>query len=239
MSRLFKIFPPEVRTFFSPRPLNFSLSGSTARYSSRQRSSLQPYFPEGIPRIAALRQTHGSQILIIKEGQEEGESDDYPEGDGLLTHIPGVALTVRTADCLPVFLCDPVQKAVGIVHAGWKGTSKGIVSKAVRMMQEGFGSSPADIRAGLGPGIRSCCYAVGSEFQDVFPGQLEARQGQLFLDLAGANLMQLLAAGVTEQNVEDVRQCTCCQPDYYSFRRQGKAAGRHLALIILSGDKGL
>jgi YfiH family protein len=92
-------------------------------------------------------------------------------GDGLITDTPGLLVAVLTADCLPVIVADPKRRAVGVFHAGWRGTVKRIVEKGVGEMRKHFGSDPAQLRAAIGPGIRNCCYQVGPEVRNAFESQ--------------------------------------------------------------------
>jgi YfiH family protein len=92
-------------------------------------------------------------------------------GDGLITRTPGIVLGILTADCLPVLLVDPKRRAVGIFHAGWRGTVKRIVEKGVGEMRRNFGSRSAELKAAIGPGIRACCYEVGPEVREQFESQ--------------------------------------------------------------------
>ena len=94
-------------------------------------------------------------------------------GDGLITQTPGLLLAILTADCLPVILVDAKRRAVGVFHAGWRGTVKRIVEKGVGEMQRCFGTRPGDIRAAIGPGVHGCCYAVGPEVRTQFESQFE------------------------------------------------------------------
>ncbi|HYL13310.1 MAG TPA: peptidoglycan editing factor PgeF [Terriglobales bacterium] len=116
--------------------------------------------------LITLRQVHSDLIHRI---------DSVPEhpvvGDGLVTDIPGVLIAVQTADCLPVALVDTKRRAVGVFHAGWRGTMKRVVEKGVGEMRRWFGSRPQDIRASIGPGIHKCCYEVGEEVRAKFQSQ--------------------------------------------------------------------
>jgi YfiH family protein len=94
-------------------------------------------------------------------------------GDGLITQTPGILLAILTADCLPVILVDRKQRAVGVFHAGWRGTVKRIVEKGVGEMYRWFGTAPGDLRAAIGPGVHSCCYEVGPEVRSQFASQFE------------------------------------------------------------------
>ncbi|MBZ5510342.1 MAG: peptidoglycan editing factor PgeF [Acidobacteriia bacterium] len=115
-----------------------------------------------------MRQVHSSVIHRV---------DELPaqplQGDGLVTNRPGIVLAVRVADCLPVLMADPVRRAVGAFHAGWRGTLARVVEKGVGEFRRQFGSDPADMKAAIGPGIHRCCYEVSEELRDKFESQFE------------------------------------------------------------------
>ncbi len=116
--------------------------------------------------LVTLRQIHSDLIHCVSELPKEALV-----GDGLITRMPGTLLAIQTADCLPVILVDPKQKAVGVFHAGWRGTVKRIVEKGVGEMRRYFGTLPRNIKAAIGPGIHACCYEVGSEVRQQFESQ--------------------------------------------------------------------
>jgi YfiH family protein len=116
--------------------------------------------------LVTLRQIHSDIIYAVTEVPAQPLV-----GDGLVTNTPGLLLAVQTADCLPVILVDPKKRAVGVFHAGWRGTVKRIVEKGVGVMRLHFGSRPGDLEAAIGPGVRNCCYAVGEEVRDNFRSQ--------------------------------------------------------------------
>jgi YfiH family protein len=118
------------------------------------------------PQLVTLRQIHSDIIHLVSKSPEQSLA-----GDGLITNTPGILLGVLTADCLPVTLVDARRRAVGVFHAGWRGTVKRIVEKGVGEMHRWFGSKPSDLRAAIGPGIRGCCYEVGPELQTQFESQ--------------------------------------------------------------------
>ncbi len=118
--------------------------------------------------LVTLRQIHSDLIHCVSEVPEAGLT-----GDGLITRTPGLLLAVLTADCLPVILADTKRRAVGVFHAGWRGTVKRIVEKGVGEMQRRFGTRPRDLRAAIGPGVHACCYAVGPEVRVQFESQFE------------------------------------------------------------------
>jgi polyphenol oxidase len=121
--------------------------------------------------MVTLRQVHSDLIHRV------GEPSNRPcAGDGLITCTPGSLLAVQTADCLPVILVDKKRKAVGVFHAGWRGTLKRIMEKGVGEMRRWFGSEPGDLNAALGPCIRGCCYQVGPEVKAKFESQFAYAQ---------------------------------------------------------------
>jgi len=129
-----------------------------------QRASRRP--AHGDWSLVTLRQIHSDIIHCISEIPKE-----HLAGDGLITNRPGILLGVLAADCLPVILVDPKRRAVGVFHAGWRGTLKRIVEKGAGEMHRWFGTKASDLRAAIGPGIRGCCYQVGPELRAKFESQ--------------------------------------------------------------------
>lgn len=124
--------------------------------------------------LTNLRQVHSDLIHCVSHAPEHPLA-----GDGLITNTPGLLLAVLTADCVPVIVVDREHRAVGVFHAGWRGTVKRIVEKGVGEMRKHFGSNPLQLRAAIGPGIRNCCYQVGPEVKDTFQAQF-AYASELF-----------------------------------------------------------
>lgn len=156
--------------------------------------------------------------------------------DALVTGEKGLPLAVFTADCLPVFLYDAVSGAVGLAHAGWRGSAKKVTTRAVELMREKFGTLPEGLYAGFGPAIRSCCFEVGDDFEGVFPGYLDKRGGRNYLNLAQANKDELLSLGVRKENISDCGVCTRCHKEsFFSYRREKENAGRMISLVMLKG----
>ena len=127
--------------------------------------------------LVTLRQIHSDIIHLVNAVPAQPLT-----GDGLVTATPNLLIAIQTADCLPVILADPRQRAVGVFHAGWRGTVKRIVEKGVGEMRRWFGSRPHDLRAAIGPGVHSCCYEVGEEVREQFESQFEYA-GRLFHEL--------------------------------------------------------
>jgi polyphenol oxidase len=132
--------------------------------------------PTNLP-LVTLRQIHSDIIHSV-----DSPAASPLVGDGLVTNTPGLLLGIQTADCLPIILVDPRHRAVGVFHAGWRGTLKRIVEKGVGEMLRRFGSQPRDLKAAIGPGIHGCCYDVGPEVRDQFASQF-AYAAKLFREV--------------------------------------------------------
>jgi hypothetical protein len=136
----------------------------SALTATSERKKPRPSSPQRYA-LVTLRQIHSDLIHRITE---IAKTNTPLAGDGMVTNAPGILLGILTADCLPVILADPKRRAVGVFHAGWRGTAKRIVEKGVGEMHRWFGSEPHDLRAAIGPGIRRCCYEVGPEVRSTF-----------------------------------------------------------------------
>ena len=219
-----------VSTLVTDRSLDFKLN-SSAQLSQKQKEILSRAIGRSIEHAAYLNQVHGNTVIPV--GQNFFSMDFLPEADGLMTDQPNLPLLIRTADCLPVFIFDPVKKGIGLVHAGWRGSRKEIVKNAVELMQRHWQTQPSRLKIVFGPSIRKCCYQVGGEFRDYFPQEVEQRPGGFYLDLVEANRNQLFGAGGEEDNIFDCGICTCCDRRFFSYRREGRDAGRMISLIML------
>lgn len=163
-----------------------------------------------------------------------------PERDGIYTNEPGVALVCFSADCTPILLHDPVRHAAAAVHAGWRGTAKGIAARCVEAMSRDFGTDPADLQAAIGPCIGPCCFETGPEVRDAMLSSLGEEAAQFirqegekfFPDLKQLNALWLRRSGV--KTIDISRDCTRCQPDrFWSHRLTGQARGSLAAIIML------
>lgn len=131
--------------------------------------------------LITLKQIH-SDIIHVVRTSDPGQL----VGDGLVTNAPGILLAVQTADCFPVMLVDQKNKAVGVFHAGWRGTVKRIAGKGLGVMQREYGTRPQDVHAAIGPGIQRCCYEVGEEVRSEFESQFDYAR-ELFQELYSPN----------------------------------------------------
>jgi len=195
--------------------------------------------------LVSLRQVHGDRVVIFDGDLRKVEELWREEGDSLITQAPGFALGVFTADCLPIFLYDPTQQAIGIVHAGWRGTARGVTKKAVEKMKAVFHCQGAEILVAMGPCIGPCCYEVDGPVKEAFeengfPWESLShprREGKWFLDLYRANFLLLEASGIRRERIEVLKACTSCRRDtFYSYRNADKMEGRQLNFIALRKD---
>jgi len=187
--------------------------------------------------VVTARQVHGLSLALVDE-RHKGKV--IPDTDGLLTSTPGLYLMLRFADCVPLVLYDPVRNAVGLLHAGWKGSIMGIAFKAVEFMQEAFGSRPEEVVAGVGPSIGPCCYEVGEDVAGLArefwpnPPILHTPQGRMHLDLWELNRQWLIKAGVKKVEVAGI--CTRCRnEEFFSHRASGGLTGRFAVVVGLNG----
>jgi YfiH family protein len=184
------------------------------------------------PRLAKLEQVHKGKVANVTAKTDL--SSKIAGCDGAITNAKGVALMVMTADCLPIFLYDPEKHAIGIAHAGWRGTAEGIAKNVVNAMKAEFGSEPAKILIGFGPAIRQCCYEVSREFLVHFPGSVVKMAHKYYFDLAGENAEQLLSLGVNTKNMFDCGICTSCRSDeFYCYRKEADKTARMASVIML------
>jgi len=192
--------------------------------------------------VVSVKQVHGTDVLIV-DRPVSGSPAVEGGWDALVTDQPGVLLTVRTADCVPVLIHDPVRKIVAAVHAGWRGAVAGIVSKTLAAMAQRFGSQPASLCVGIGPSAGSCCYEVDEpvlgRLRDSYPGWRslvqETGSGTAKLNLRGLVRGQAQSAGVREDAIHSVSLCTICHPDlFHSYRREGVVRGTMVSGIMLS-----
>jgi YfiH family protein len=192
--------------------------------------------------LACLHQVQGDRVVSF-EGEEHHLEEIWgQEGDALITRAPGFGLGVFTADCLPIFLYDPLQGAIGVVHAGWRGTAKGVTRKAVERMKAEFSCRSTDMLAALGPCIGPCCLEVDGPVKIAFseggiPWNLVSQprgRDRWLLDLHQANIFLLETAGVPRANIQHLKICTSCRRDIlYSYRNADKTGGRQLNFIAL------
>jgi purine-nucleoside/S-methyl-5'-thioadenosine phosphorylase / adenosine deaminase len=209
--------------------------------------------------LVRVRQVHGAAVVVRRGGTPP--TDHLVEADILVSDDPATAVSVQTADCVPILLVDPRRRAVAAVHAGWRGLAAAAPAAAVLAMQDQFGSRPSDLIAAAGPSIGPCCYEVGSDvyerfalaspvsvaFQNWFHPSAQATirnramtkggvstptPGKWYFDCWRATRDQLVSTGIPSPQIHVIDLCTASHPDAFcSYRRDGSGAGRMAAAI--------
>jgi len=220
-----------------PELLTYSLCPGVEAFTTRRDARL-PY-----PVIQG-HQVHDARVAVItRPGMTREELEGY---DAFITDLPGVAIGVRTADCVPILLADPVRRVVAAVHSGWKGTVLRIARTTIDRMQADFGCRPEDLHAVIGPAIGPDSFQVGEEVVEKFrdagfplsriwsfqgPGDGRPMSGGHHIDLFQANRWILETCGVREITVSGIDTFT--DPSFYSARREGVHCGRNINAIKL------
>lgn len=209
-----EIFDGHVMGFFTEKELGTDVQGLTGR------------------RVYSPIQEHTGTVISVKNNLSPKVAD------AVITDRSDVLLGVQTADCVPILLFDRVKHVCAAVHAGWRGTAKGILKKTIKAMCDKYGCSAGEILLAIGPAIRWCCYEVGDDVVEAVSkatgsGEYHnVKDGMNCLDLQSANRFQALSMGVQEHHISVIEECTSCFPDrYYSYRRDGKATGRQGGFI--------
>lgn len=228
---------------FSPQNI-FSRRELSAFISERFKTSAAPV------EICEIKQAHGTDILSIKDGGDRislglNEFSWNAGSDGIFTDMPGIAVCVRTADCVPLLFAgnrgDGSGKIVGAVHAGWKGASGGIIKNVKNILKSDYGIGPEDIKVAVGPAICPACYEVGMDFFDTFTARNQSslnfftkkqENGKLFFDLKGFIKGELASNGFCHENISDTNKCNFEDASFYSFRR-GDVYGRQASFAVI------
>ncbi len=237
-----------VRHFFGTRP-----DGADPPGHNPVHDTLAEWASEGAHRrqnrrdttpitAVSVRQVHGTDSLVLDRIVAAKRAFDGA-WDALVTNCPRVLLTVRTADCVPLLVHDPVKRVVAAVHAGWRGAVAGIVGKTLQTMRRKFGSSPDSLRLGIGPSVGPCCYEVDGPVLDRLRANFRDWQsvarangrGTAMLDLRTLVRRQAELQGVRSERIRTVPVCTMCHPElFYSYRRDGTVNGSMLSGIMLT-----
>ena len=176
-----------------------------------------------------LHQVHGTQLVDASEWHA------HLSADALATDTPATRIAVKTADCVPILLADPVRKVVAAVHAGWRGTAAGIAARSVAAIGKRYGCRPADLLAAFGPSIGSCCFEVdpdaGQHFRAIFPDRNDLGR-RTTVDLSEANRRLLVQSGLDPSRIAHDAPCTCCGgAEFHSWRRD-RAPGKRMFAVI-------
>ena len=212
------------------------------RENFRRFSDALGFLPED---IVCSSQTHTANVRVMTEkdrGNGVTRPGVYEDVDGMITDVPGVVLATFYADCVPLYFVDPVHRAVGLSHSGWRGTAAGIGRVTVRKMQETYGTRPADIRSAIGPSICQECYEVSEdvilEFRDAFPKEnwkdlfYRKENGKYQLNLQKANRLIMMDAGIPAENISLPGICTFCNPEFLFSHRASKGRRGNLGAFL-------
>lgn len=229
------------------RPQNYAPHRGTGREEAiRWRQEVCRILGVSYDRLTSPSQVHGADVLVVEDLDigcgRDGRGSAVPNVDGLMTDRPDVPLILLSADCPLVCVYDPERRAVGAVHASWKGTVARAAEHLVHRMQAEFGSVPGRLVAGICPSAGPCCYEVGRDVLRIARTRLDDadgcfvhRDGRMYLDLWRANRQQLESAGVPGESIETAAMCTICDTRFWSHRRDGETAGRS-ALFVANGQ---
>ena len=199
-------------------------------------------------RMVVSYQTHTTNVRrVTREDEGKGviRERDYRNVDGLITDVPGITLVTFYADCVPLYLVDPVHHAIGLSHSGWRGTVRRMGQVTMDAMKEAFGTRPEDVTACIGPSICRDCFEVGEEVAEAFADAFDpkyrdalyranAKPGKYQLDLWKANEIIFQEAGVPKEQIHTTNICTMCNSDYlFSHRRVGEERGNLAAILSI------
>ncbi len=214
--------------------------GDDPRNVAGNWSRLRAMLPAGI-RFARVNQVHGGDIRIVTGG----DAAERPRADGMVTNERGIVLAIFTADCVPILMRSEEDRAVGAVHAGWRGVLAGIAVNAVCAIER-LGGRASRLRVALGPAIGMCCFEVDSSLATPFVEEIrlaanhvrEGRPGKAYLDLRGIIHDQLVEAGVPPDAIENAVLCTRCHSDRFFSRRAagGAVTGLQMSFIGLGPE---
>ena len=224
----------------------------TAPVVFKNRDALARQLGSSIEHESITDQMHTNHVYVVTEDDLGPilRPDKPPHRrsiDGLITDIPDVLLTAFGGDCPPIYIADPVRRAVGLVHAGWKGTLGKIPANAIERMAAQFGSDPRNLYTAIGPGICADCYEMGDEVYEQFSkewGRADAGRilrrypdGKYHLDLREANRLTLLEMGVSENHISVSNVCTMCNVDIFYSYRAHRMENEQAAMIVNRFDK--
>ena len=201
-------------------------------------------------------QVHGNEVSVV-HAHDRGKGcfdrqSAFQYTDGLVTNVRGILLTACYADCVPLYFYDPVKQAIGVAHAGWKGTTDQIAVRTIEVMEQQYGSARSDILAAIGPSIGKCCYEVENNvmrklnllFSErdyahrlCFPASYfyrDCENGKWKVCLKQYNRHIMIKAGILPDHIECTLWCTSCRPDlFFSYRKQAGVTGRMVSCLGL------
>jgi len=233
---------PELFCIFSTRIGGFSQneystmnmglnSGDNIDIVKKNRKQLFKMLKIDNKKLAIPKQIHSASVKKVTE------PGIYPDTDALFTNSQDVLLSVQTADCLPLFVYEPDQKVIAVIHAGWQVTLKGIVTRTLEVLINEYSIQVSNLKIAVGPGIQSSCFEVREDVYSKFPAEFLSKHEdseKRYLDLQSFVKNQFVSRGVLEKNIYIDSTCTHCDDDrYYSYRRDKNHSGRMMGIISL------
>jgi YfiH family protein len=223
--------------------ISYKVSDESLRVEEN-RLLLSQSLEMNLDKAVYLTQIHSDKVFKLDSSNLPKKGGSLGEGDALVTNLSKVPIYIMVADCLPILFYDQVHKAIGLAHAGWRGTVAQIGVKTLKAMTEAYGTNPADVKVVLGPAIGACCYEVGLDVKEKFDsfsyaGDVLEQSGKAHwkLDISEANARQLLEAGVTQDHLIRSNLCTVNHINlFYSHRADAgsnQPTGRFGAFIML------
>jgi YfiH family protein len=200
--------------------------------------------------LAGCWQVHGADVRIVNSAEEanpaENQLGDTVYCDVIVSNAIHVLAGVKTADCVPILMGDPVSRAFAAVHAGWRGTLASAVLVGVQRLNTEYGAKPEDLRVAIGASAGPCCYEVGAEVIDAFTKRFQdgerlftkTRPGHAKVDLLKANQDQMIAVGVRKERIHTAPICTMCRTDlFFSYRKEKSVNGKVGRLMAVVGRR--
>ena len=227
--------------------MNLSFSRESSRQNVeenyRRLAKAIGYEPE---RLVCSRQTHTTNVRVVTEedcGIGFCRSGEYDNIDGLVTNVPGIPLMTFYADCVPLLLADPVHRAIGCAHSGWRGTAANMGKAALEVMKREYGTEAKDVITAIGPSICQDCYEVSEDvidqFREVYHRKIwpdlfyEKQNGKFQLNLWEACRQNFLMAGVLPEHISLPDLCTCCNPKFLFSHRASRGNRGNLAAVVM------
>lgn len=198
--------------------------GDDSQCVKKNRALLQEELK--VSKLVFMVQVHGDAVVLIESGEEQ------PTCDAMITKRSDTALAVMVADCIPILFYDAVHQAIGVAHAGRVGSRLNVGQKCALAMGEHFGTTMSELRIFMGPSIHACCYEVGQEAILGFEQFTHLKNEKYFLNLQEYNREAFLTIGVKPEHIEISKECSACDENYFSYRRE-KITGRFAGVIAL------
>ncbi len=220
----------DLSDLFRSDRIHAAFSLKTFKHKGNERKLLSSLINLDPNRIVNPQQVHSSKVKIVDEPGK------ILSTDGIISSSKSLVLSIQVADCIPLYLADPENNVIGIVHAGWKGIEKGIVDNSINKMIN-LGADNKKIIAYIGPSIHQCCFEIRSEVAKKFPSnfQINGDANRFFMDLQDLTKNLLMRNSISINNIVTSNECTKCNSDkYFSYRKTGSKSGRMIGVIGLT-----